>query len=107
MSRFFRRNSDSNSCSSASDSEDLEEDEELNQYSDPDPDSGSRALDLSTPPVQEEASNAVAVAGPNKDILLHALLEAHTLTQVREEHVGRRTSEATILREAHHRSDEA
>lgn len=103
MSKFFRKNPDSDSSSSASDSEELEEDEELDQDANAPSASESRSLDQATSPAQEEPSNAVAVAGPNKDLLLHALLEAYTLNQIREEHAGRTTSEATILREARHR----
>ncbi|KAM0717344.1 hypothetical protein Q7P37_007196 [Cladosporium fusiforme] len=101
MSKFFRRLPDSDSSSSASDSEDLEEENETTQQSQDL--SESRGLDLATPPVQDEASNAIAVAGPNKDLLLHALLEEKCLNDVRKEHAGRSTSEAAIIIEARNR----
>lgn len=101
MSKFFRRLPDSDSSSSASDSEDLEENENDQNSNGL---SGSRGLDLATPPVQDGASNAVAVAGPNKDLLLHALLEEKCLNDVRKEHAGRSTSEAAIVIEARNRS---
>lgn len=105
MSKFFRRLPDSDSSSSASDSEDLEENQNEESTNDQSSDdlSGSRGLDLATPPVQDEASNAVAVAGPNKDLLLHALLEEKCLNDVRKEHAGRSTSEAAIVIEARNR----
>lgn len=105
MSKFFRKLPDSDSSSSASDSEDLEEDETKQGVDDSHDLSESRGLDLATPPVQDEASNAVAVAGPNKDLLLHALLEEKCLNDVRKEHAGRSTSEAAIVIEARNRSD--
>jgi len=116
MSKFFRKApplSDSDS-SSASDSEDLEDDSQYtldeeeeghdDDYGDEHDDlSASRELRVATPPVESDPSNAVAVAGPNKDLLLHALLEEKCLNDVRKEHVGKSTSESAIAIEARHR----
>jgi hypothetical protein len=102
MSKFFRRNPDSSDTSSASsDSEDLEDD---SQYSHEDDDlSASRELEIATPPVEHGPSDAVALAGPNKDLLLHALLEDKCLNDVRKEHAGKSTSESAIVIEARNR----
>lgn len=102
MSKFFRKAPDSDTSSSASDSEDLEEDTQHN-YDDQEDLSASRELEIATPPV-EHPPDAVAVAGPNKDLLLHALLEEKCLNDVRKEHAGKSTSEAAIVIEARTRS---
>lgn len=103
MSKFFRRNPDSSdSSSSASDSEELEEDD---YFGDGDNNlAQSQELEVATPPVQGPP-NAVSVAGPNKDLLLHALLEEKCLNDVRREHSDKPTSEAAIIIEARNRSD--
>ena len=110
MSKFFRKApplSDSDS-SSASDSEDLDDsqytiDDEEDGVDDSEDLSASRELEVTTPPVENAPSDAVAVAGPNKDLLLHALLEEKCLNDVRKEHVGKSTSESAIAVEARHR----
>lgn len=103
MSKFFRKQpTDSDSSSSASDSEDLEDD---SQYSHEDDDlATSRELEIATPPVEHGPKDAVAVAGPNKDLLLHALLEEKCLNDVRREHAGKPISESAIVIEARNRS---
>lgn len=101
MSKFFRKAPDSDTSSSASDSEDLEDESQYNY--DDDNLSASRELEVATPPV-EHPPDAVAVAGPNKDLLLHALLEEKCLNDVRKEHAGKSTSEAAIVIEARSRS---
>jgi hypothetical protein len=110
MSKFFRKApplSDSDS-SSASDSEDLEDDsqytlDEEDEDEEDDDLSASQELRVATPPVENTPSDAVAVAGPNKDLLLHALLEEKCLNDVRKEHAGKTTSESAIAIEARHR----
>lgn len=104
MSKFFRKNPDSDSSSSASDSEELEEDNDYFGQQDDNLLARSQELEVATPPVQGPP-NAVAVAGPNKDLLLHALLEEKCLNDVRNEHAGKSTSEAAIIIEARNRSD--
>lgn len=106
MSKFFRKQpTDSDSSSSASDSEELEDD---SQYSHEDDDlATSRELEIATPPVEHGPKDAVAVAGPNKDLLLHALLEEKCLNDVRREHAGKPISESAIVIEARSRSDKA
>lgn len=101
MSKFFRKAPDSDTSSSASDSEDLEDESQYNY--DDDNLSASRELEVATPPV-EHPPDAVAVAGPNKDLLLHALLEEKCLNDVRKEHAGKSTCEAAIVIEARSRS---
>ena len=109
MSKFFRKAPRSDSASSsASDSEDLEDDSQYAHEEEDDDDddlSASRELEVATPPVEHDPgpSDAVAVAGPNKDLLLHALLEEKCLNDVRREHAGRSTSESAIVIEARHR----
>jgi hypothetical protein len=102
MSKFFRTNPDTSDTSSASsDSEDLEHG---SQYSNEDDDlSASRELEIATPPVEDDPSDAVALAGPNKDLLLHALLEEKCLNDVRKEYAGKSTSESAIVMEARNR----
>lgn len=104
MSKFFRKNPDSDSSSSASDSEELEEDDDYFGQQDDSHLAQSQELEVATPPVQGPP-NAVAAAGPNKDLLLHALLEEKCLNDVRSEHAGKSTSEAAIVIEARNRSD--
>jgi len=99
MSKFFRKAPDSDTSSSASDSEQLEE-EEGDYFGDGNDLSTSQELQVATPPLQDGLPNAVAVAGPNKDMLIHALLEDRCLNDVRKEHVGKSTSEAEIIIEA-------
>ena len=82
MSKFFRKNPDSDSSSSASDSEEIEEDDDYFGQQDDNLLARSQELEVATPPVQGPP-NAVAVAGPNKDLLLHALLEEKCLNDVR------------------------
>lgn len=105
MSKFFRKvpHQDSDS-SSASDSEDLEDDSQYGHDDDEDL-SASRKLEVATPPVEQGhgPSDAIAVGGPNKDLLLHALLEEKCLNDVRREHAGKSTSEAAIVIEARQR----
>lgn len=105
MSKFFRKNPDSDSSSSASDSEELEEeDDDYFGQQDNSRLAQSQELEVATPPVQGPP-NAVALAGPNKELLLHALLEEKCLNDVRSEHAGKSTSDATIIIEARNRSD--
>ena len=103
MSKFFRKvpRSDSDS-SSASDSEDLDDGSQYSHEGDDDL-SASRELEVATPPVADGPSDAITVAGPNKDLLLHALLEEKCLNDVRREHAGKSTSEAAIVIEARQR----
>jgi len=104
MSKFFRKvpRSDSDS-SSASDSEDLDEDNSQYSHEEDGDLSVSRELEVATPPVEDGPSDAVTVAGPNKDLLLHALLEEKCLNDVRREHAGKPTSESAIVIEARQR----
>ena len=103
MSKFFRKvpHSDSDS-SSASDSEDLDDNSQYSHEGDDDL-SASRELEVATTPVEDGPSDAITVAGPNKDLLLHALLEEKCLNDVRREHAGKSTSEAAIVIEARQR----
>lgn len=103
MSKFFRKvpRSDSDS-SSASDSEDLDDGSQYSNEGDDDL-SASRELEVAPPPVEDGPSDAITVAGPNKDLLLHALLEEKCLNDVRREHAGRSTSESAIVIEARQR----
>ena len=101
MSKFFRKAPDSDTSSSASDSEDIEDQSQYNFEEDENL-SASRELEIATPPV-EHPPDAVAVAGPNKDLLLHALLEEKCLNDVRKEHAGKSTSEAAIPIDARQR----
>lgn len=98
-SKFFRTNPDSDSSSSASDREDLNEDESSEDYFAL---SDSREL-VASPPAEHEPTNAIAAAGPNKDLLLHALLEEKCINDVRKEHAGQSTTEAAIVIEARNR----
>jgi hypothetical protein len=99
MSKFFRKAPDSDTSSSASDSEQLEEDDD-DHFGDGNDLSASQELEIATPPLQNALPNDVAVAGPNKDMLLHALLEEKCLNDVRNEHAGQPISESDIIIEA-------
>jgi hypothetical protein len=99
MSKFFRKAPDSDTSSSASDSEQLE-DEEDDYFGHGNNLSASQELEIATPPLQNALPNDVAVAGPNKDLLLHALLEEKCLNDVRNEHAGEPISESDIIIEA-------
>jgi hypothetical protein len=103
MSRFFRKIPSSDTDSS--DSESLEEHED-DRYSRNDDDlSASRELEIAAQPVEHGPSDAIAVAGPNKDLLLHALLEEKCLNDVRKEHDGKPVGESAIAIEARNRLD--
>ena len=102
MSKFFRKAPDSDTSSSASDSEQLEEEED-DFFGDGNDLSASQELEIATPPLQNALPNDVAVSGPNKDLLLHALLEEKCLNDVRSEHAGKSTSESAIIIEARSR----
>ena len=111
MSKFFRKAPDSDTSSSASDSEQLEEEED-DYFGDGNDLSASQELEIATPPLQNALPNDVAVSGPNKDLLLHALLEEKCLNDVRNEHAGKPTPESAIIIEArsryeHTRSEQA
>ena len=101
MSKFFRKAPDSDTSSSASDSEQLEEEDDY--FGDGNALSQSQELQVATPPLQDGLPNAVSVAGPNKDLLIHALLEEKCLNDVRKEHAGNSTSESAIIIEARNR----
>jgi hypothetical protein len=103
MSKFFRKAPDSDTSSSSSDSEQLEEEEDDDYFGGGNELSTSQELEIATPPLQDGLPSAVAVAGPNKDLLLHALLEEKCLNDVRKEHAGKSTSESAIVIEARHR----
>jgi translation initiation factor 2-alpha kinase 3 len=102
MSKFFRKAPDSDTSSSASDSEQLEEEDD-DYFGDGNDLATSQELEIATPPLQDGLPNAVAVGGPNKDLLLHALLEEKCLNDVRKEHAGKPTSESAIIIEARNR----
>jgi hypothetical protein len=102
MSKFFRKAPDSDTSSSASDSERLEEEDD-DYFGESNDLSASQELEIATPPLQNALPNDVAVAGPNKDLLLHALLEEKCLNDVRKEHAGKATSESAIIIEARNR----
>jgi hypothetical protein len=99
MSKFFRKAPDSDTSSSASDNEQLE-DEEDDYFGEGNDLSASQELEIATPPLQNALPNDIAVAGPNKDLLLHALLEERCLNDVRKEHAGQSISESAIIIEA-------
>jgi hypothetical protein len=99
MSKFFRKAPDSDTSSSASDNEQLE-DEEDDYFGEGNDLSASQELEIATPPLQNALPNDITVAGPNKDLLLHALLEERCLNDVRKEHAGQSISESAIIIEA-------
>lgn len=103
MSKFFRKAPDSDNSSSGSDSEQLEEEDDGDYFGHDNDLSTSQELEVATPPLQDGLPNAVTVAGPNKDLLLHALLEEKCLNDVRKEHDGKSTSESAIIIEARNR----
>jgi hypothetical protein len=102
MSKFFRKAPHSDTSSSASDSEQLEEEDD-DYFGEGNELTASQELEIATPPLQNALPNDVAVAGPNKDLLLHALLEEKCLNDVRKEHAGKSTSESAIIIEARNR----